>query len=62
MRRASEQQKSAEATIERIMLAGPNVRLTPKAAVALGIGFHALATNAAKYGAFSNQAGSISLT
>ena len=44
---------------ERIVIAGENIRISPKAALALGIAFHELATNAVKYGAFSNEAGSI---
>ena len=44
---------------ERIVIAGNNIRISPKAALALGIAFHELATNAVKYGAFSNEAGSI---
>ncbi len=35
------------------------MRFPPKAALALGIAFNELATNAVKYGAFSNAAGSI---
>ena len=44
---------------ERIVIAGENIRIAPKAALALGIAFHELATNAVKYGALSNEAGSI---
>jgi PAS domain S-box-containing protein len=44
---------------ERIVITGDNVRLSPKATLALGIALHELATNAVKYGAFSNDAGSI---
>ena len=40
---------------------GEDVRLSPKATLALGIAFNELATNAVKYGAFSNEAGSISI-
>jgi two-component sensor histidine kinase len=38
---------------------GPAVHLDPKRALALGMGFHELATNAAKYGALSNAAGTV---
>jgi len=38
---------------------GENIRFPPKAALALGIAFNELATNAVKYGALSNAAGSI---
>jgi two-component sensor histidine kinase len=44
---------------ERIAITGDNVRLRPKATLALGIALHELATNAVKYGAFSNDGGSI---
>jgi PAS domain S-box-containing protein len=39
-----------------------DVRLNPKAAVALGMGIHELATNAAKYGAFSTPAGRVAVS
>jgi PAS domain S-box-containing protein len=44
---------------ERFSIMGSNVRLPPKAILALGIALHELATNAIKYGAFSNGAGSV---
>jgi len=44
---------------ERFLVTGENVRLPPKATLTLAIAFHELATNAVKYGAFSNEAGSI---
>jgi two-component sensor histidine kinase len=43
----------------RFMLEGPAVHLDPKRALALGIAFHELATNAARYGALSNQTGMV---
>ena len=43
----------------RVEITGENIRFTPKAAMALGIAFNELATNAVKYGAFSNEAGSV---
>jgi PAS domain S-box-containing protein len=46
---------------ERFSIAGENIRLSPKAAVALGIAFNELATNAVKYGALSNDSGTISI-
>ncbi|HZL59757.1 MAG TPA: HWE histidine kinase domain-containing protein [Stellaceae bacterium] len=49
----------ANGRAERIMITGENIRFPPKAALALGIAFNELATNAVKYGAFSNDAGSI---
>ena len=44
---------------ERFTLDGDNVRLSPRAVLALGIAFNELATNAVKYGAFSNDEGTI---
>lgn len=44
---------------DRIVITGENIRFPPKSALALGIAFNELATNAVKYGALSNAAGSI---
>lgn len=44
---------------DRIAITGENIRFPPKAALALGIAFNELATNAVKYGALANVAGSI---
>lgn len=44
---------------ERFRVTGTNVRFPPKAALALGIAFHELATNAVKYGAFSGETGCV---
>jgi PAS domain S-box-containing protein len=49
----------ADGRAERIVIDGENIRFPPKAALALGIAFNELATNAMKYGAFSNNTGSI---
>ncbi len=46
---------------ERFTIEGENIRLSPKATLALGIALNELATNAVKYGAFSNEAGTISI-
>ncbi len=46
---------------ERIALDGPEARLTPAAAQAIGMALHELATNAAKYGALSRDGGHISI-
>ncbi len=51
----------SENRTERFVIEGDNYRLTPKAALAFGIAFNELATNAVKYGAFSNEAGTISI-
>jgi PAS domain S-box-containing protein len=44
---------------DRIAITGENVRFPPQSALALGVAFNELATNAVKYGALSNAAGSI---
>ena len=49
----------ADGRSERFKVAGENVRFPPKAALALGIAFHELATNAVKYGAFSGETGCV---
>lgn len=45
----------------RLRFSGPNVRLAPKTAVSLSLALHELATNAAKYGALSNEFGNVLL-
>jgi two-component sensor histidine kinase len=50
-----------EGRIERFTIEGANVRLSPKATLALGIELNELASNAVKYGAFSNESGTISI-
>jgi len=50
---------AADGRAERIVITGENIRFPPKPALALGIAFNELATNAVKYGAFSNSTGSI---
>lgn len=46
---------------ERIEIDGPPAALVPDAAQALGMALHELATNAAKYGALSNETGHIAI-
>jgi PAS domain S-box-containing protein len=46
----------------RVTIKGPDVRLGPTAAVTLGMAFHELATNAAKYGALSEEGGHIDVS
>lgn len=46
----------------RIILSGSEIAVTPAAAQALGMAFHELATNAAKYGALSNDVGAVTIT
>jgi PAS domain S-box-containing protein len=45
----------------RFTVTGENVRFSPKAALALGIAFHELATNAVKYGALSGETGRVGI-
>jgi PAS domain S-box-containing protein len=45
----------------RVVLEGPRVTLPPRAALTLGLVFHELATNAAKYGALSTTAGQLTV-
>lgn len=47
---------------ERIETDGPPARLNPRAAVAIALALHELATNAAKYGALSDDAGRVRVT
>ena len=46
---------------ERFTILGDNVHLSPKRTLSLAIALHELATNAVKYGAFSNDAGKIEI-
>jgi len=46
----------------RFQVSGPAVHLDPKKALALGMAFHELASNAARYGAFSNATGTVHVT
>jgi two-component sensor histidine kinase len=45
----------------RFSVEGPAVHLDPKRALALGMAFHELATNAAKYGALANKTGTVNV-
>jgi len=47
---------------ERLTLDGPLVFLSPAAAQTLGLAIHELATNSAKYGSLSTDAGSLAVT
>lgn len=46
---------------ERVRMSGPILRLRPKLALSLSMAFHELGTNAAKYGALSNDTGCIEI-
>lgn len=46
---------------DRIRMAGPDVPLSPRLAVVLSMIVHEIATNAAKYGALSNETGRVTL-
>ncbi|MGB9365020.1 MAG: PAS domain S-box protein [Xanthobacteraceae bacterium] len=45
-----------------VRIAGPRIQLNPKSAVSLGMAFHELTTNAAKYGALSTKEGRLEVT
>jgi len=47
---------------ERILIDGPSVTLRPEVTVAFALALHELATNAAKYGALSNDTGIVALS
>jgi two-component sensor histidine kinase len=46
---------------ERVRMFGPRVPLSPRLAVVLSMIVHEMATNAAKYGALSNETGTVTL-
>ena len=45
----------------RVRMFGPRVPLSPRVAVVLSMIVHEMATNAAKYGALSNDSGTVAL-
>src|SRR5436190_6165544 len=47
---------------ERVWAKGPNVLLPPATAQTIALALHELATNAAKYGALSNEPGRVDLS
>jgi two-component sensor histidine kinase len=46
---------------DRFEIDGPNVRVPPRAALALALAIHELCTNASKYGALSQEKGRVKL-
>jgi PAS domain S-box-containing protein len=46
---------------DRLEVSGPDLRVRPQAAVSLALALHELATNATKYGALSNETGTIAV-
>ncbi len=52
----------AKGHAERCQIEGEDIRIEPKVALALGIAFHELATNAIKYGSLSNDVGTVLIT
>jgi PAS domain S-box-containing protein len=61
VQRAIEPFMEKHGTGERFTIEGEDVRLSPQAALSLGMGLHELATNAAKYGALSMPQGKVSI-
>lgn len=57
--RAIEPFATGEGEAEKFLIDGPYVRLSPKAALSAGMGFHELATNASKYGALTTPSGRV---
>jgi two-component sensor histidine kinase len=53
--------EAVEGHAERFSVTGDNVQLPPKTTLSLAIALHELATNAVKYGAFSNDTGKIDI-
>ncbi|MEI9405697.1 CheR family methyltransferase [Mesorhizobium argentiipisi] len=55
------QQETEPFGLDRVRWSGPDTRLRPQQGLSLGMVLHELATNAAKYGAFSETGGKISV-
>jgi two-component sensor histidine kinase len=52
---------ATHATRDRFVVSGPSVWLTPSVGLSLALTLHELATNAVKYGALSNETGTIAI-
>jgi len=48
-------------TANNLRIEGPDIMLSPKCAISLGMALHELATNAAKYGALSTTGGTVNI-
>jgi two-component system, chemotaxis family, CheB/CheR fusion protein len=59
---ASELEGHIESKSERVKIRGPDVAFPPSKALALGLVFHELTTNAVKYGALAKSNGRVSVT
>jgi len=57
----AEAEAFSAASFEKFNLDGPNLELRPSAALTLGLAFHELTTNAAKYGALSTPEGVVKI-
>jgi two-component system CheB/CheR fusion protein len=58
----TELQSYVEGTKDRLAIKGPSLLFNPMRALALGLVFHELATNASKYGALSKAKGQVEVT
>jgi len=58
---AADTLRASGASERRIAMSGPRVLLQPRQALALAMALHELFTNAAKYGALSNETGRVNL-
>jgi two-component system CheB/CheR fusion protein len=58
----NELRSHAEERDDRIKLGGPDIMFAPRQALALGLVFHELVTNAVKYGALAKRSGRIAVT